>query len=160
MQATSSPLSLPPSHSGEGTGKRGLLSPHFTLAELTRSATALQHGLPNQPSAEVIQNLRLLCQYILEPLRQHLQVPVRVTSGYRQSTVNRLVGGTCHSLHTLGQAADIQVPKALMPRAYMYIRDHLPYDQLIMEPSWIHVSYRHGHNRHQEVIVQPNGEEG
>ena len=136
-----------------------LLSPHFTLAEFTRSATAQRHGLENHPTPEVINNLRLLCEHILEPLRQHLGCPVRVTSGYRAPNVNRLVGGVPHSQHQRGQAADIKVSPTLMPEAYMYIRDHLPYDQLIMEPGWIHVSYHHGHCRRQEVIINPNGKE-
>ncbi|MBR4758203.1 MAG: peptidase M15 [Bacteroidaceae bacterium] len=151
MTTPSNTLPLP----SKGEVGRGL-TPHFTLAEFTRSSTAKRHGLDNCPSDEVIQNLRLLCENILEPLRQHLGCPVTITSGYRQPHVNILVGGVRHSQHTLGQAADIRVPRDLMPRTYMYIRDHLPYDQLIMEPGWIHVSYRHGHNRHQEVIIAPN----
>ena len=139
----------------KGEAGRGLTR-HFTLAEFTRSTTAKRHGLDNRPSNEAIQNLRFLCEHILEPLRQHLGCPITITSGYRQPHVNILVGGVRNSQHILGQAADIRVSRNLMPRAYMYIRDHLPYDQLIMEPGWIHVSYRHGHNRHQEVIIDPN----
>ena len=132
------------------------LTPHFTLAEFTRSATAIRYGLQNQPPQEVIDRLRLLCLHVLEPLRQHLACPVTVTSGYRQPRLNALVGGAPASQHQRGEAADIRLPRHLMPHAYMFIRDHLPYDQLILEPSWIHVSYRHGHCRHQEVVVAPN----
>ena len=132
------------------------LTKHFQLSEFTRSATAQRRGLPNEPSDEVITNLRLLCEHVLEPLREHLGSPIHITSGYRQPLVNALVGGVRRSQHMLGQAADFKVEPSLMPEAYMYIRDHLPYDQLIMEPGWIHVSYRHGHNRRQEVIILPN----
>ena len=132
------------------------LTKHFQLSEFTRSATAQRRGLPNEPSDEVITNLRLLCEHVLEPLREHLGSPIHITSGYRQPAVNALVGGVRRSQHMLGQAADFKVELTLMPEAYMYIRDYLPYDQLIMEPGWIHVSYRHGHNRHQEVIILPN----
>ena len=142
----------------EGEAGRGPLSPHFTLSEFARSQTACLHGIPNVPTDEVIQNLRLLCEHVLEPLRQHLQVPVRITSGYRHPRVNRLVGGARQSQHQTGQAADFVVRKDLMPQAYMYIRDCLPFDQLIMERNWIHVSYKHGHNRHQEVVILPNNE--
>ena len=133
-----------------------MLTSHFSLAEFTRSATASQHGLPNQPPQEVIDRLRLLCQHVLEPLRQHLGCPITVTSGYRHPRVNALVGGVPGSQHQRGEAADIRIPRHLMPQAYMYIRDHLPYDQLILEPSWIHVSYRRGHCRRQEIIITPN----
>lgn len=135
------------------------LSNHFYLHEFTRSATAQHHGINNRPSDEVIHNLRLLCENILEPLREHLHCPVTITSGYRAPLLNIQVGGVRRSQHILGQAADIVVPKPLMAQAYMYIRDCLPYDQLIMESSWIHVSYRHGRCRHQEVIIKPNENE-
>lgn len=130
------------------------LSNHFFLHEFTKSATAARHGLENRPSDEVIHNLRLLCQNVLEPLRQQLHSPIVVTSGYRSPEVNQRVGGARKSQHIRGEAADIVLPTPLMAQAYMYIRDCLPFDQLIMERTWIHVSYKHGHNRHQEVIIK------
>ena len=134
------------------------LSNHFYLHEFTKSATAERYGLENRPSDEVIHNLRLLCQYVLEPLREQLCCPILITSGYRQPYVNQLVGGVRNSQHMRGEAADIVVPTPLRAQAYMYIRDCLPFDQLIMERNWIHVSYKHGHNRHQEVVILPNNE--
>ena len=138
---------------------RGLLSPHFSLSEFTRSATAQRYCIDNRPPEHVVENLRQLCRNVLEPLRQYLHCPITVTSGYRAPLVNHLIGGVRNSQHQQGEAADIQVPRSLMPLAYMYIRDHLLYDQLIMERTWIHVSYRQGRCRHQEVVIGSNGNE-
>jgi len=80
------------------------LSPHFTLAELTRTGS----GLLNEPNTTHIENLRALCEELLEPLRAALGAPVRVTSGYRNARVNARIGGSKTSRHMLGLAADIK----------------------------------------------------
>ena len=134
------------------------LTEHFTLEEFTRSVLATRYGIANVPSPEAVSNLQDLCLHVLEPLRRHLGHPIRISSGYRCTMVNVGVGGVANSQHTRGEAADIIV-SGLMPQAYMFIRDHLPYDQLIMEHTWIHVSYRRGRNRRQEIVIRPNEEE-
>lgn len=89
------------------------LSPHFTLSELLRSETAerIQELRDQQldPPSSVITNLRHLVTGTLEPMRQGLGLPLRVTSGYRCLALNRRVGGTRRSQHVLGQAADLQL---------------------------------------------------
>ena len=84
-----------------------LLSPHFALGEFLRSGTAIKYGIDNTPQhAIVISRLMLLCECILEPLRQHCGVVV-ITSGYRCPQLNLAVHGVPGSQHTLGEAADI-----------------------------------------------------
>lgn len=80
------------------------LSPHFTLAELTRTSS----GIKNEPGPTHLENLRALCEELLEPLRAALGAPVRVTSGYRDALVNARIGGAKNSRHMLGLAADIK----------------------------------------------------
>lgn len=120
------------------------LSRNFTLAELTATGT----GLPNVPSADEQACLRALAQHILQPLRDALGRPVLVNSGFRSAKVNAAVGGAASSQHRLGQAADIVVagmtPEAL---ARQIFRMGLPFDQLIWEPTWVHVSYGPRHRR-------------
>ena len=82
------------------------LSPHFTLAEMTRTSS----GIKNEPGPTHIENLRALCEELLEPLRAALGAPVRVTSGYRDALVNARIGGAKNSRHMLGLAADIKSP--------------------------------------------------
>ena len=119
-----------------------MLSPHFTLDELTRSQVAARRGLDNRPGPVQTANLRRLCATLLEPVRAMLGTPLQVDSGYRSQAVNAAVGGVDTSQHLDGCAADV-VPVGLPLReAFERIRlSALPYDQLILEcGSWIHLS--------------------
>ncbi len=82
------------------------LSKHFTLAEFTRTGT----GLPNVPGVTAQENLVALCAEILEPLREALGAPIRITSGFRSDAVNVAVKGSPTSAHRLGLAADLKSP--------------------------------------------------
>lgn len=84
------------------------LTPHFTLAEFVRSGVAIRHNIANTPTPNAINNLRLLCENVLEPLRRRFGV-IRITSGYRCEELNNMVGGKPNSQHLLGQAADIHL---------------------------------------------------
>lgn len=104
---------------------------------------------------EVIENLRGLCNKVLEPLRQRVG-RVIVVGGYRCEAVNRAVMGAEHSQHLRGEAADIHVTGLEMCRKYAAILSQTDFDQMILEPQesikkrWIHISYkRNGKNRHQ-----------
>ena len=85
-------------------------TPHFELKEFTESATARRHGIANEPPFEAVENLKALCVFTLEPLREELGSPLIITSGYRSKAVNDLI--THHSStsqHMKGQAADFYV---------------------------------------------------
>lgn len=125
------------------------LTPHFTLAEMTRSSTAVSRGLDNTPTADALQRLVLTAQ-MLERVRAHLQAPITVTSGYRSRAVNEAVGGVTSSDHAQGMAADIvapgygtpyQIAKALAPHI-----SALGIGQIIYESvggkRWVHLSVR------------------
>lgn len=123
------------------------LTENFTLEELIET----RHG-ENIPTAEHIENLKLLAIKVLQPLRNS-QGKVHVSSGYRSERVNKIVGGSITSQHLKGEAADII---CLNNRAaFIWIANNLPFDQLIWEygndkaPSWIHVSYKRTGNRKQ-----------
>lgn len=141
------------------------LSPHFTVGEMLRSGKAVGMGIKNVPEvnpapgeasrAEVIENLRELCNKVLEPLRRRVG-RVIVVGGYRCEAVNRAVMGAEHSQHLRGEAADIHVTGLEMCRKYAAILAQTDFDQMILEPQesikkrWIHISYkRNGKNRHQ-----------
>ena len=76
------------------------LTPHFSLAEFVRSATAQANGIDNSlnPSVKadqaVIRNLKTLSENILEPLRDHACQPIVISSGYRCPALNNAVGGS------------------------------------------------------------------
>ena len=140
------------------------LSPHFRLSEFTRSATAERLGIDNSIPSSLIPHLSTLCEHVLEPLREHANQPIIISSGYRCPELNKAVGGVKNSQHMTGEAADI-VPSFLHPHPssvlkewFTWIMDNLEFDQLIMERAskessryWIHVSYREGRNR-QTVV--------
>jgi zinc D-Ala-D-Ala carboxypeptidase len=112
------------------------MTPHFTLAELTQTKT----GLPNIPSKSDRDNLALLAA-VLEAIREIVgNHPVTVLSGYRSEAVNRAVGGAWNSYHLQGLAADITCPAYGNPAEICaaIIDSGLLFDQLILEPGWVH----------------------
>ena len=120
------------------------LSTHFSLSEFTTSQTAARYGLDNTPSAAQIENLRQLCEHILEPIRVHFEVPVIISSGYRGPQVNAKVGGSSNSQHCKGEAADFTVAHYTVTEIFNWIAftSGLAFDQIIHEyGKWIHISY-------------------
>ena len=132
------------------------LSPNFSLAEFTASATAKAQGIANTPGTRQIAAMQLLCAKVLEPLRSHFGKPVRITSGFRSIKLCLAVGSSSTSQHAQGEAADLEIPGIDNVTVATFIRDRLPFDQLILEnyirgqpnSGWIHVSYRDGRLRH------------
>jgi len=114
-----------------------MFSKHFSIQELTITDTGLQNDAPTY----AITSLQALCSKVLEPIRTLLDVPMHVDSAYRSSKVNKAVRGATTSQHLLGQACDF-VPQGLdLEEAFQKIkRSEIPYDQLILEPTWLHVS--------------------
>ncbi|WP_028965379.1 D-Ala-D-Ala carboxypeptidase family metallohydrolase [Sphingomonas phyllosphaerae] len=138
------------------------LSPHFTLAEMTASATAARIGDSNQPQlAAHVDALRLVCLKVLEPVRAHFGRPVRVNSGYRSAKTNAAVGSSSTSQHRRGEAADIEIDGVSNADLAAWIATHIEFDQLILEAhragdpnsGWVHVSYAAGRNRRQVLTM-------
>lgn len=129
---------------------------YFTIKEMTKSSTAKANGIDNTPSDEEITKLQKLIEAVLDPLREWWGKPIRVNSGYRCEALNEAVGGSNTSQHRLGEAADITVgTKKDNEKLFNYIKDNLPFDQLINESnfSWVHVSYREGRLRKQVLAL-------
>ena len=129
------------------------LTAHFTLAEFTRSESAKRHGVSNQPTPEHIQNIKILCERVLEPIRMKFG-PINLSSGYRSKVLNHYISGSLKSQHCEGKAADIDMDgmgSVTNKEIFEYIKNNLEFDQLINEfnYSWVHVSYNLGKNRKQ-----------
>jgi hypothetical protein len=127
------------------------LSEHLSLSEVTRSESAKRNQISNMPTGEHIANFMLLAEKIFEPIREHFGVPIHISSGYRSVELNRLIKGSSSSQHCKGQAIDIDMDGSTNgvtnADVFNYIKDNLPFDQLIWEfgndtnPDWVHVSY-------------------
>ena len=123
---------------------------NFTISELVKSDTAEQHGINNTPDINSLDNLLELIFYVLQPLRDKLGKPMVITSGYRNSQVNKLVGGANNSGHLYGQAADFVVNGMTPAQVVEFIKKSgVEFDQCIDEGSWTHISFNKGHNRRQ-----------
>jgi hypothetical protein len=138
-----------------------VISEHLTLAELIRSESAKRNGISNMPTAEHIANLKLLAEHIFEPIRLNFRCPILISSGYRSKELNAKIGGANTSQHSFGQAIDIDMDGTNYgvdnQEIFYYIKDKLPFDQLIWEfgndknPDWVHCSYSDRHRR--EVLI-------
>lgn len=133
---------------------------HFTIKELTRSATAEKQKIDNTPDATAVRNLTLLVDNVLDPLRERFGKPIYVNCGYRCAALNEAVGGARNSQHLYGEAADITAKnQADNATLFRIIQDTLPFDQLIWEkgndryPAWVHVSYVR-EQRHQVLRIK------
>jgi zinc D-Ala-D-Ala carboxypeptidase len=137
------------------------LTANFSLHELSKSETALRMGFDNTPDDEATENLRLLCEKVLQPVRDHYGKGVKVNSAYRSPESNAAVGGSKTSDHCKGMAADIEIPGVANADLAQFIMDNLDYTQLILEfytpgipdSGWVHVSYDPNNLKKQELTA-------
>ena len=131
------------------------ISKSFKYSEFTKSDTATRLHLNNAITDwEVRDNIKALVENVLQPLRDAWGGPIFINSGYRSPEVNKAVGGVETSQHTKGMAADCGCtdPYAL---AKLAKRMKLDYDQAIVYPSFLHLSYRRdGKNRNQLLYAK------
>jgi zinc D-Ala-D-Ala carboxypeptidase len=134
------------------------LTENFSLNELTKSQTAERKGIDNTPSPEHQENLKSLCEMILQPIRDHFGQVVSVSSGYRSPELCVAIGSSTKSQHARGEASDFEIFGISNKELADYINEHLDYDQLILEywkgedepnSGWVHCSYTNGSNRKQ-----------
>ena len=134
------------------------LTQNFSLNELTKSQTAERKGIDNTPSTEHQENLKSLCEMILQPIRDHFGQVVSVSSGYRSQDLCVAIGSSTQSQHAKGQASDFEIFGVSNKELADYIDQNLDYDQLILEywkgedepnSGWVHCSYTNGNNRKQ-----------
>lgn len=141
------------------------LSPHFTLAEMTKSQAAIRHGIANEADDLVTARLKRWCENIGEPLRAHFGRPITVNSGYRSRELNTLINGSPTSQHCLGEAVDLEIAGVSNLDIAKFIASGglaAGFDQLILEahtpglPSsgWVHVSWSARRLRKQVLTMQ------
>ena len=133
------------------------LTKNFSLLELTKSQTAERKGIDNTPSPAHQENLKSLCEMVLQPVRDHFSRVVTISSGYRSPELCAAIGSKITSQHARGEAADFEIFGVSNKALADYIDSELHYDQLILEywnesdpnSGWVHCSFSQGQNRKQ-----------
>ena len=137
------------------------LTTNFSLPEMTKSDTALRLDMDNTPNAAQVENLKTLCEKVLQPVRDHFGKGVKVNSGFRHPQVNEAVGGSKTSDHCRGMAADIEIPGVANGDLAQWIVDNLEFRQVILEfytpgvpdSGWVHVSFNPEDNKKQVLTA-------
>ena len=130
----------------------GTISKNFSYREFEESETAKARGITNVISSfEIRDAIRELTNTVLQPLRDAWGQPLHVNSGYRCPKLNAAVGGAATSQHTKGEAADIKAehPVKLAQLAYDL---GLPYDQMIIYPTFVHFSHKKGGPQRRQLL--------
>jgi hypothetical protein len=139
-----------------------LLTPHFTLEEMTKSDLASRYIIDNSPKdSMIIESLRQVCVRILEPVRTYFNKPVVVTSGYRCLELNSKAGGQPNSQHLKGQAADYSIPGLSNYDLANWVVNNLHFDQCILEfhiagepeSGWVHTSWNTESSNRSDVLT-------
>ena len=124
------------------------LTRNFSLSELIKSDTAIRLGISNNPNQDQIEKLKLLCENILQPVRDHFG-RVTVTSCFRTAELCLKIGSSINSQHCKAEAVDFEVIGVANAEVSDWIHKTLDYDQLILEywtpeeknSGWVHCSY-------------------
>jgi len=139
------------------------LSPNFTLEEAITSPTALRNGIENIPSVEQLAHMRTSAAG-MEQVRAILGKPIHVNSWLRVEALEKILTAKdfqrwcaqhghnpdsdwplyfVRKGHPKGYAVDFICPEFGTPAevAKKIAASALKFDQLIMEGTWVHVSF-------------------
>jgi zinc D-Ala-D-Ala carboxypeptidase len=133
------------------------LSNNFSLKEMTASQTATRHGINNNPNEDHMNNLKALCENVLQKVRDHFGKVVTVSSGYRSPELCLKIGSSVNSQHAKGEAADFEIFGVSNAELVKWISENCDFDQMILEfhnldepnSGWVHCSYKSEDNRKQ-----------
>ncbi len=140
-----------------------MVSKNISYKEATRSDTAKRLGIDNTPNAEQFSNMVHVAENVFQPVREHFDTPIYVSSFFRSEALNKAIGGSSSSTHMKGEAMDLDADvygKVTNAEIFHYIKDNLEFDQLIWEfgtdknPDWVHVSLSKNNNRNQILVAK------
>jgi len=146
------------------------LSANFDLNEFIKSDYAIRNNINNTPSAEGVVKLSNLCLNVLEIIRSYFNKPIKITSGYRCTALNRDIGGSESSQHCKCEAADIEIMGIDNRELALWIKANIDFDQLILEfynpkekdfnSGWVHVSYVSSSKNRKSILTVYKDSEG
>ena len=127
------------------------MSLNFKMSELIHSDTAVKYNINNMPDINSLDCMLDLIVYCLQPIRNKIGKPMIINSGFRNSQVNKLVGGVSTSQHCKGQAVDFVIKGMSIAAVIEFIKKSgIEFDQLINEyDKWVHISFVKDKNRKQ-----------
>lgn len=136
------------------------LSKNLSLAEMIISSEAKRKNINNMPSEDILANMKKLAINIFQPIREHFNSQIHISSGYRCIALNKSIGGASSSQHCSGEAMDIDMDGTTISNAQIFhwIKDNLVFDQLIWEfgtdtnPDWVHVSYESTGKQRKQIL--------
>ena len=139
----------------------GTISKDFSYREFEVSEVADQKHICNViVSFDVRDSIKALVDEVLQPLRDAWGKPLAVNSGFRCRELNEEVGGVPTSQHRKGEAADI-CPfgrngkgdiKIVTELARLVVKLKLPFDQMILYPSFVHFSHKLEGNQRGQIL--------
>lgn len=133
-------------------------SKYFSVKEFTHSDTAVKKGINNIPKADyLVQNIQKSAEK-LDKLREYLGFPFIVSSWFRCDELNKAVGGSLSSDHRNGFAIDLTTRKLDVITFAKSLAEaceklKIPYDQIIYEQTWVHISFA-PRNRGQKLTYR------
>src|SRR5574344_1586171 len=126
------------------------ISENFKYWEFVSSETAMKNGIKNIPNEHEWQNIEFVVKTILQPLRDKLGIPLTVNSGFRNSKLNKLAGGSETSFHRLGCAVDVDTHRVPLVQVLEAAYDLHEWSEIIAEyfpQGWVHIAHKKGDNR-------------
>lgn len=141
--------------------REGKVTPHFTWAEVYRSSRAVTMKIDNTPpdalTAQIVRTA-LGLERVRALMGMH---PIQVSSWYRSPELNKAVGGAPDSQHTTGEAVDFTCPGFGRPKQIAWVlagmAREIGFDQLILEPTWVHISFAENPRRIMLTAMSENG---
>ena len=134
------------------------LTENLSLSEAIKSQTAIRNNINNMPDESIINVMQLTAKKVFQPVRDHFNRPIYVSSFYRSPKLNKAIGGSPTSQHCKGEAIDIDCD-SINSQIFEFIKDNLIFDQLIWEfgnetnPAWVHVSYTQERANRKQILV-------
>ena len=137
-----------------------MLSENFSLDEFLRSQVATRNGIDMTPNQMVTDNLQALVTNVMQPIRTELKASVIVTSGFRPTKLNTIIGGSKTSAHRFGRACDFHVIGWEPIDVCDAIKKmDIVYDQLIHEfGRWIHIGIAEVPRQQDLTATRVNGQ--
>lgn len=145
-------------HVDYGRNLDAFISDNFQYWEFVSSDKAVRLGIKNIPTETEWRNIEALVHNVLQPMREVLDMPIQVNSGFRCHELNKAVGSSNTSFHRLGCAADIDSDTIPLMEILQAAYQQPKWSEIIAEyfpHGWVHVAYKEGDNRKMLKLKDP-----